>query len=102
CDREAVRERDRDDVLAADDAGATADEDQRERADELCDAPTHQALVHGQNATSSVGRKARSGEPLRGVQTSRGGGRLAAERRGRMPALSQDVRRTAAPGRAGG
>ena len=45
-DREAVRERDGDDVLAADDAGAAADEDQRERADELGDAAAEDVLVH--------------------------------------------------------
>jgi hypothetical protein len=46
-DREAVRERNRDDVLPADDAGTAADEDEREGPDVLGDAPTEHALVHG-------------------------------------------------------
>ena len=41
---------------AADDAGAAADEDQREGADVLGDAAAKMALVHGRNATSGVGR----------------------------------------------
>jgi hypothetical protein len=46
-DGEAVGQRDRDDVLPADDAGAAADEDEGEGADELGDAATELVLIHG-------------------------------------------------------
>ena len=62
-DREAVGERDRDDVVARDDAGASADEDQRECADELRDAAAADALIHragGYEARSDGIRYARS------------------------------------------
>ena len=45
-DRKAVREGDGDDVLAGDDAGAAADEDERERADELGDTAAEDVVFH--------------------------------------------------------
>ena len=49
-DRETIRESDGDDVLTADDARAAADEDQRERADELRDPTAKKVLIHGRRA----------------------------------------------------
>ena len=59
-DREAVRERHGDDVPARDDACPAADEDQREGADELGDAPPESVLVHAGQATEATGRRTRT------------------------------------------
>jgi hypothetical protein len=45
-DRQAVCERDGDDVAVADDSGPASDEDQREGADELGQTATERILVH--------------------------------------------------------
>src|SRR5262249_15495553 len=89
-------ERDRDDVAAADDAGSTADEDEREGADKLGETAAEDVLVHRLRRLRGASDSAWREDSLVGVRGPRERGQAGGRLRGRVPALPQELRRNTA------